>query len=60
MFIIIYKGFLYAKYFMFIISDPHNKPVKLITIIILILQMKELHKAHLKKKKVTHLGSQSL
>lgn len=52
MFIIIYKGFLYAKYFMFIISDPHNKPVKLITIIILILQMKELHKAHLKKKKL--------
>lgn len=51
---------------MFIISDLHNKPVKLITTIILILQMKELHKAHLKtnknnnnKKEVTHLGYQS-
>lgn len=45
------KCLLYAKYFMFIISDPHNNPVKLITIIIFILQMKELHKAQ--KKEIT-------
>lgn len=29
---------------MFISSDPHNNPVKLIAIIMFILQMKELHK----------------
>ena len=44
---------------MFIISDPHNNPVKLITIIMFILQMKGLHKAQKKKKKKerTCLGS---
>lgn len=36
---------------MFIISDPHNNPVKLITTIMFILQMKELHKAQKKKER---------
>ena len=45
---------------MFINSDPHNNPVKLITIIMFILQIKGLHKAQKKKKKKkerTCLGS---
>lgn len=34
---------------MFIISYHHNNPVKLITIIMFILQMEELHKAQKNK-----------
>lgn len=37
---------------MFVISDPHNNPVKLITTIIFILQMKERHKTQEKKKEL--------